>query len=304
MRKVALLVLALALTAAFVLAVAGWGLAEPERARPSAMATGPADVKNGHLIFFAGGCASCHATPGQPNTLLLGGGVRLGSPFGTFVTPNISPDPEYGIGGWTDEQFATALLKGTSPDGQHFYPSLPYTAYERMKPEDVRDLFAFIKTLPASSNVPPDHDFPLNLDLVRRGVGLWKRLHLGDQPFVETPGQSAEWNRGAYLVEALGHCAECHSPRSITGGIVSERRMAGGVDPENKRRIPNITQSGDGIGDWSEDDIFYMLTDGSTPDDVVSGKMKEVVENTSQLPELDRRAMAIYLKNLPPPAEK
>jgi mono/diheme cytochrome c family protein len=277
-----------------------WLLTAPERAAPEQIAGGTPNLENGRLVFFAGGCASCHAIPGQPDKLLLGGGVEIASPAGKFVTPNISTSPERGIGNWTGEQFATALLKGTSPANRHYYPAFPYTTYQRMTPDDVRDLFAFLKTLAPSDNVPASHAFPLELSPVRRAMGIWKKLNLDGLPLEPKPGESADWNRGRYIVEALGHCAECHSPRDLTGAIIASRRYAG-ADLPNGDNAPNITPGKGGIGDWSEDDITFFLKDGSMPDgDVAGGDMGRVIQNTSQLPEDQQHVIAVYLKSLGP----
>lgn len=284
-----------------VLAVTGWLATAPKPAGASRIAGGEPDLANGRTLFFAGGCSSCHALPGQGDRTLLGGGVRIASPAGTFTAPNISPDPDAGIGRWSLAHFAAALTEGVSPAGEHYYPAFPYTTYRRMTAEDVRDLYGFLRTLPPSANVPADHDFPLGLTLVRRGMGFWKMLHLTDDAAPPDPARSLEWNRGAYLVEALGHCAECHSPRDLSGGLIASRLYAGTAMPGGTGRAPNITSSNDGIGDWSEDDIAFMLADGSTPEgDVVGGEMAEVVKNTAELSEEDRRAIAAYVKSLPP----
>src|SRR5581483_1185229 len=163
--------------------------------------------------------------------------------------PNISPDPVHGIGSWSELNFANALMRGVGDDGEHLYPALPYTSYQRMKIEDVRDLFAYLKTLPKSSADSKPHDikFPFN---IRRLLGGWKFLYLDQKPFTPDPAKSASWNRGAYLVEGPGHCAECHSPRDALGGIIPDRRFAGGMDPEGKGWVPNITPDADGIKSW------------------------------------------------------
>jgi mono/diheme cytochrome c family protein len=165
--------------------------------------------------------------------------------------------------------------------------------------EDVRDLFAYLKTLPQAAGKVRDHDirFPFN---IRRLVGGWKFLFLDGKPFMPDQTKSAEWNRGAYLVNGPGHCAECHSPRNFLGGIISSQRFAGGPDFESEGGwVPNITQKG--LADWSEDDITSFLEDGATPDgDSVSGSMKRVIKNTSELSEADRKAIAVYLKSLAP----
>lgn len=274
-----------------------WFLTAPESVPASALAANMPNAANGATVFNAGGCASCHATPNQDDRTKLGGGLALTSPFGTFYVPNISPDPSDGIGGWTEAQFVTAVTKGTSPGGQHYYPAFPYTTYAHARIEDVRDLFAHLKTLPAVKGKVRDHDmsFPFN---VRRGLGLWKRLYLDSRPFTPDATKSAQWNRGAYLVNAFGHCAECHSPRNFMGGIIESQRFAGGPNPEGKGWVPNITQRG--LKDWSEKDIAYLLETGNTPEgDSVGGSMTAVIRNTSQLSDDDRAAMAAYIKSLP-----
>src|SRR3990172_6995970 len=198
------------------------------------------DLGNGETMFNIGGCASCHATPKQDDHRRLGGGLALATPFGTFNVPNISPDAKFGIGAWTEEQLVNAMLRGVGRNGEHLYPSFPYTSYQRMALDDVRDLFAFLKTLPAvdTPSAPHKLSFPFN---VRLGLGAWKLLYLEGKSFTPDPAKSAELNRGAYLVEGPGHCAECHSPRDAFGGIIAERRFTGGADAEGKGWVPNIT---------------------------------------------------------------
>jgi mono/diheme cytochrome c family protein len=274
-----------------------WVVTRPAIVPASALALHSPNLDNGKTMFFAGGCASCHATPEQDDKTRLGGGLGLKSPFGTFYAPNISPDAKDGIGQWSEASFVTAMVKGTSPDGQHLFPAFPYTSYQRMKFDDVRDLFAYLKTLPAVQAQSKAHDVPFPFN-VRRALGVWKLLFLDGQPFQPDPAKSAAWNRGAYLVNGPGHCAECHSPRNILGGIVESQRFAGGPDPVGDDWIPNITQRA--LRDWSEKDIAEMLETGMTPDDKVSGAMAEVVRNTAQLSAEDRAAIATYVKSLPP----
>jgi mono/diheme cytochrome c family protein len=264
----------------------------------SALPAYVAVAERGRAVFNAGGCSSCHAVPDQDDATLLGGGVAIASPFGTFYAPNISPNPADGIGRWSEADFVTALWKGTSPENTHYFPAFPYTSYQRMTLEDVRDLFAYLKTLPQAAGKVRDHDlrFPFN---IRRLVGIWKLLFLDGKPFTPDPDHSAEWNRGAYLVNGPGHCAECHSPRNVLGGIIASQRFAGGPDFESGGWVPNITQQG--LGDWSESDFQFFLEDGGTPDgQSASGSMRHVIRNTSQLSDADRKAMAVYLKSLPP----
>ena len=213
--------------------------------------------------------------------------------------PNISPDPKDGIGAWNEAQFVTAMTKGTSPGGGHYFPAFPYTSYQRMKLDDVRDLFAYLKTLPAVQGKVRDHDLPFPFN-IRRTLGGWKLLFLDGEPFRPDPGQSAAWNRGAYLVNGPGHCAECHSPRNFMGGIVKAQRFAGGPNPEGEGWVPNITQQG--LKDWSEKDIAYLLETGNTPDgDSVGGDDGGGgAQHLAAQPAEDRAAMAAYIKSLPP----
>jgi mono/diheme cytochrome c family protein len=236
--------------------------------------------------------------PNQPDRLRLGGGLAIPSPFGTFYAPNISPDPNDGIGRWTEADFVTAVLKGTSPDGVQYFPAFPYTSYQHAKVDDVRDLFAYLQTLAPVAGKVRDHDIPFPFS-IRRNVGIWKWLFMDGKPFVADAAHSAAWNRGAYLVNGLGHCAECHSPRNFLGGIVKAQRLAGGPNLEGEGWVPNIPQKG--LADWSVKDIAYFLETGQPPDgDSAGGSMARVIRNTSQLSGEDRAAMADYLKSLPP----
>lgn len=259
------------------------------------------NLANGEAMFHVGGCASCHATDYKAAPLSLGGGHELKTAFGTFVVPNISPDPTHGIGGWTEAEFVTAMLKGVGRHGEHLYPSFPYTSYQLMPVGDVRDLFAFIKTLAAVNrpNEPHQLGFPFN---IRRTLGAWKLLFLDGRTFAPDPARSAALNRGAYLVEGPGHCAECHSARNALGAITTAGRWAGGPDALGKGYVPNISQHpADGLADWSVADFEMLLKDGGTPSGgFVADEMADVVKNTAKLSAEDRRAMAEYLKTLPP----
>jgi mono/diheme cytochrome c family protein len=264
-------------------------------------AAGPGDVKNGELVFSMGGCVSCHKIPGAPEDqrLLLGGGLEIDSAFGKFYVPNISPDPDAGIGNWTLAQFANALTHGVDPDGGHLYPSLPYGSYIRMNAKDVADLYAYLKTLPKSGKTPPAHalNFPFN---IRQTIGGWKLLYLNDAPRVTLASADDEVKRGQYIVEGAGHCGECHTPRNMLGGFVADQWLAGAPNPDGKGRIPNITPNGS-IKSWSESDIVSYFETGMTPDfDSVGGSMVEVQKNMAKLPKSDREAIAAYLKAIPP----
>ena len=275
-----------------------WWLTIPVVVAASALPAYRPDLANGLTTFNAGGCSSCHAVPNQPDRLKLGGGLAIPSPFGTFYAPNISPDPNDGIGRWSEADFVTALLKGTSPEGTHYFPVLPYASYQHAKVEDVRDLFAYLKTLAPVAGRVRDHDVPFPFN-IRRNVGVWKWLFMDGKPFTADAAHSAQWNRGAYLVNGFGHCAECHSPRNFLGGIVSAQRFAGGPNPEGEGWVPNISQKG--LAEWSAKDIAYFLETGQTPDgDSAGGSMVRVIKNTSQLSDKDRAAIADYIKSLPP----
>jgi mono/diheme cytochrome c family protein len=276
-----------------------WWLTAPPAI--SAVVTAPAytpNLSNGLTTFNAGGCSSCHAVPNQPDRLRLGGGLAIPSPFGTFYAPNISSDPVDGIGRWTEAEFVNAVTKGVSPDGAHYFPAFPYPSYQHAKVEDIRDLFAYLKTLAPVPGKVRDHDVPFPFN-IRRNVGIWKWLFVDGKPLTPDPTRSASWNRGAYLVNGLGHCAECHSPRNFLGGIIAAQRFAGGPNPEGEGWVPNITQKG--LGDWSVTDFAYFLQTGQMPDgDSAGGSMARVIKNTSQLSDEDRAAIAEYLKSLPP----
>jgi mono/diheme cytochrome c family protein len=292
--------------AAVILAVIGfavfWILTIPGTVPASALGPHTPNLANGKEIFFAGGCPACHAIPNKDpekeDPTRLGGGLALKSPFGTFYVPNISPDPVDGIGKWSEADFVTAMWKGTDEDGEHLYPAFPYTSYQHIKLDDVRDLFAYLKTLPSVKGKVRDHDLPFPFN-IRRTLGIWKLLFLDGKPFKPDPAKSAQWNRGAYLVNGPGHCAACHSPRNLLGGIIASQRFAGGPNPEGKGWVPNITQKG--LAKWSADDIEYLLETGMLPDgDSVGSSMTAVVRHTSKLTKEDRAAIATYIKSLPP----
>jgi mono/diheme cytochrome c family protein len=279
-------------------AIAAWFLSAPRPLDEAALAGLSGDARKGELVFHAGGCASCHSVAGTAGEerLKLAGGQRFASPFGTFIAPNISPDPDNGIGGWSTLDLANAMLRGVSPDGRHYFPAFPYTSYSRVSLQDVADLKAFLDTLPAVATPSLNHEVPFPFN-IRRSLGLWKLLFFSDAPRVDLASASDQVRRGAYLVEALGHCGECHTPRNILGGSTLSRWLGGGPNPEGKGTIPNITP---GKLTWSEDEIAEFLTSGFTPDfDVVGGSMSSVVTNLAQLPADDRAAVAAYLKAVP-----
>jgi mono/diheme cytochrome c family protein len=282
-------------------------LTMPKTVPAAALPAHTPDLTNGEYIFTAGGCAECHAEPAGrckevkiKDETRLAGGRCLKTEFGVFNVPNISPDKETGIGNWSTLDFVNAMKRGIGPGGTHLYPSFPYSSYQRMTYEDLIDLKAYLDTLPAVKHKASPHvlTFPYN---IRRAVGLWQLLYVDGQTFEPDGKASAEVNRGAYLVEGPGHCGECHSPRNFLGGIMSSQAFAGARNPEGKGRIPNITPHKDGLADWTEEDIAYLLETGNTPDfDVIGGLMAPVQDNMAKLKAEDRSAIAAYLKSLPP----
>ncbi len=286
---------------AILLAGVAWFLTSPEPLSAAQLPAHAADAGNGERIFHAAGCASCHAAPDaeDEDKLQLGGGLELATDFGVFRVPNISPDPETGIGGWSTLDFANAVLRGVSPGGAHYYPAFPYSSYIRMRPADVIDLKAFMDSLPPVSNRVAEHDlgFPYSF---RRGVGLWKRLYLSAGPVAALPDASETVQRGQYIVEGPGHCGECHTSRDWMGGLRKELWLAGAPNPEGRGTIPNITPDEDGLT-WSESEIVSALKSGITPDfDELGGRMRDVQEELSHLPGEDLQAIAAYLKAVPP----
>jgi mono/diheme cytochrome c family protein len=228
--------------------------------------------------------------------LVLAGGQRFTSGFGTFVAPNISPDPQHGIGGWSVLDLANAMQRGVSPEGEHYYPAFPYTSYIRATPQDVADLHTYMLTLPpdATPSQPHELGFPFS---IRRTIGVWKALYL-DPTFVTPETGDAAVDRGRYLAEALSHCGECHTPRGALGAMDSARWLAGAPNPSGQGTIPNITPA---ALDWSQDELVEYFTSGFTPEfDSVGGSMTHVVENLARLPESDRAALAAYLAQVPP----
>jgi mono/diheme cytochrome c family protein len=284
-------------------AVAGWFLSAPVRLDSEALAQlGPGDAARGKRIFYAGGCTSCHAKPGSQGDarLQLAGGLELKTPFGIFVPPNISQDATHGIGGWSVEDLANAMLKGVSPSGEHFYPAFPYASYARMKPADIADLHAFLKTLPAVAGKAPPNSlgFPFN---IRRGIGLWKRLYLSDQPVVSFPdGTPDPVMAGRYLVEGPGHCGECHTPRNIFMARDDSRAFAGGPHPEGEGRVPSMRGLIERKRYRDAKDLVSAMQFGETLgyDKLSSGGMGAVQANLAKLPEADLLAIAEYLVSL------
>ncbi len=294
------------LVAAFVIGVSVfWWLTQPipeYDLSVSYLDTPVPILSNGERIFWAAGCASCHAGKNAEgdNKLLLGGGYRLNTPFGTFITPNISPDIATGIGQWEFHTFYDAMIFGQASDRSHYYPAFPFASYEKMQAQNVSDLFSFLKTLPPVSRKNEPHELALPFRW-RRPLGIWKLMFATNEWALEVDQSDEKLARGRYLVEALGHCGECHTPRNILGGMKKSKWLSGGPAPEGIGKIPNITPHEDGIGSWSEGDIVYYLETGFTPDfDSAGGSMVSVQENMAKLPKSDLEAIAGYLKAVPP----
>lgn len=277
---------------------AGWALTAPAPLPDDTYAGLTGDPTHGESVFWATGCASCHMAAGATGDaeLVLSGGQKFPTAFGTFVAPNISPDPENGIGRWSVAHFANAVQRGVSPDGSHYYPAFPFASYQNLERQDVVDLKAFMDTLPpnAAASAPHDLNFPFN---IRRSIGGWKLLFLADGWAV--PGDlSPSETRGRYIAEAMAHCGECHTPRNVLGGSDRSRWLAGAPNPAGEGRIPNITPA---KLTWSAAEIVEYLTSGFTPEyDSAGGHMAHVVENMARLPQSDREAVAAYLKKVVP----
>ncbi|MBT4464576.1 MAG: cytochrome c [Rhodospirillaceae bacterium] len=265
-----------------------------------APAVGAGDAGRGHAVFDAAGCLGCH-TDKKNKGAPLAVGRALKTPFGTFFSPNITPDMKTGIGKWSDDDFVRALRHGVSPKGSNYFPAFPYPSYTRMTDADMLDLKAYLFSLApvAQANTPHDMDFPFGF---RFPLVFWKALYFTAGAMKDNPDKSKEWNRGAYLVEALGHCGEWHTPRGALGGAKTDMHMAGTRNGGHGEIVPNITPDKQtGIGTWSTGDIEMALSIGMLPDsDFVGGSMGEVVTNTTgRWSKSDRRAVVIYLQSLP-----
>ena len=257
-----------------------------------------ASAERGAYVFAAAGCKGCHTAK---NGETLAGGRPLETPFGTFYGPNITADPEHGIGDWSDADFIRALRQGVAPDGRDYYPVFPYTSFTAMTAEDMLDLKAYIFSLPTVAEPNLEHEIALEVRF-RPVLAPWKALNLEQGAVPDDPGQSDTWNRGRYLVRALGHCGECHTPRGRDGATRDDMLMAGTKDGPEGDSVPNITPHREtGIGRWSPLDLEFLLEIGMLPDgDFVGSSMGEVVdETTSQLTDDDRAAMVEYLLSLP-----
>jgi mono/diheme cytochrome c family protein len=261
-------------------------------------ASDPQAVERGAYLVAAANCAGCH-TDRKHNGLPFAGGGAVPTSFGVYYSRNITPDPVHGIGAWSERDFLRALRRGVSPSGAHYFPAFPFPSFTGMTDRDILDIRAYLATQKPADTANKPHDVPFPYD-IRATMLLWRLLYFDEGPLQPVPSQSPEWNRGNYLVNAVSHCGECHTPRNALGALVTDRRFAGSRLADGKR-VPNITpDAADGIGKWSEDDIAALLKFGSLPGyDFVQAPMSDVVEGTAKLNDADRKAIAVYLKSLP-----
>jgi len=258
------------------------------------------DARNGQYLAKAAGCMGCH-TDTAAGAVPYAGGRSLETPFGKFYGPNITPHPQHGLGKWSEADFRRALYFGERPDGKPYYPAFPYPSFTPLTEADSRDLWAYLRSLPPSNRPNQVHElrFPFGW---RYLVTIWKWLFFAPQPFVAIPQASAQVNRGAYLVNVLGHCGECHTARNFLGGPDRNRPLAGGKLPDG--RVPNLTPTR--LKKWNDTQLREFLRSGATPEgDVPSDTMYEVIRNTtSQLTPQDLEALIAYLRSLPPSPEE
>ena len=258
------------------------------------------DPISGEQVFHAAGGCGCHTDTDQDGALLAGG-RPIPTPFGLFYSTNITPDPQTGIGGWSDEDFLRAMTEGVGPDGTHYFPVFPYTSFSQMTREDLLYLKDYLDTLPAVNQPDRPHEVPFPFNL-RVGAWFWKLVNHHPRPLEPDPTQTASWNRGRYLTEAVAHCGECHTPRNLMGALRTDLAYAGAEEGPEGESAPNITPDPEtGIGDWSKADLVYALEVGMLPDgDFVGGLMGLAVNHYQQLPPEDLDAIAEYLQSLPP----
>lgn len=277
--------------------------ASPTNSTDSVAVVGP-QIERGKYLALAGNCASCHTARSDG---FMAGGLAFETPFGKIYSTNITPDVETGIGDWTGEQFLNSMRQGVRPNGEHLYPVFPYTAFTKVTDEDVAALFAYLQSIPAIRQEASENEiwFPFNQ---RSLMSIWKAMFFDEGVYKEDNAKSAEWNRGAYLVEALAHCGACHSPRNYLGAEHSAMAMTGGVYtdkvPNGTLRpwsAPNLTSAPSGLGLWPLEEVAAYLKTGRNSYVETFGPMNEVILNsTRHLSDGDVNAMAVYLKSLPP----
>ena len=259
------------------------------------------DARRGQYLSKAGGCVGCHTavTKDPKDAIPFAGGRALKTPFGTFYGPNITPHPAAGIGKWSEADFIRAMREGHRADGASYFPAFPYPSFTKITDTDLRDLWAYLRSLPPSGRASQEHELGL-LYRWRFTVGFWRWLYFTPGPIPPDPKRSAVLNRGNYLVDALGHCGECHTPRNSMGGPKRERYLAGTAEGPEGKAVSNITPAR--LKSWSDEELRGFLQTGMTSDgDVTSDTMMEVVTNTtSQLTPADLDALIAYLRSIPP----
>jgi mono/diheme cytochrome c family protein len=288
---------------ASLLAVAAfvfWWLTRPDPLPASAIPSRVPDLANGEVMFHAGSCFACHKPPeGSGRAALPSGGSPFKTPIGVFYPQNLTPDPDTGIGRWSLADFLNAMTRGLSPDGRHYFPAFPYMAYRAMKLADLVDLRAYLMSLPAVRAEAPRHRVPL-LALARRAVGLWKRLAFAQAPYAARAGGSASWRRGAYLVNAPGHCGECHTPKNLLMIEKLSSYMAGGPHPGGEGKVPSLRGLVARRKYKDAADLKLALQNGEELgyENLSSGGMGAIQSNLALLPEPDLRAICDYLVSL------
>ena len=259
-----------------------------------------AAVQRGAYVFDAADCVGCH-TDVKNNGKRLAGGRALATPFGTFYSPNITPDKETGLGTWSFADFHRALREGISQHGAHYFPVFPYPSFTGMNDQDIADLWAYLQVQEPVAQRNKRHEVtpPFSWRFLQLG---WRALFFSPGPLQPVPGKDAAWNRGNYLANAVAHCGECHTPRNLLGGLEQGKAYSGNPQGPDNLKVPNITPDpASGIGKWSLAEIADLLKTGQTPDfDFVGSAMGEVVKGTSKLTDADRAAIAVYVKSLPP----
>ena len=222
-------------------------------------------IERGRYLALAGNCASCHTTADGG---FMAGGLAFETPFGKIYSTNITPDADTGIGDWTGEQFLTSMRRGVRPDGEHLYPVFPYTAFTKVTDEDIVALYAYLQSIPGLRQAAPDNEISFPFDQ-RSLMSVWKALFFEEGAYESNDSESEEWNRGAYIVEALAHCGACHSPRNFLGAEDSDRAMAGGAYTDKVSggalrtwSAPNLTSAPNGLGLWPHEEIVAYLKNG------------------------------------------
>lgn len=282
---------------AVLAAILAWAGASPGLGAPALADEGA--IARGKYLFDAADCGGCHG--GDLPGTAPAGGQALATPFGTFHAPNITPDPVHGIGAWSEDDFRRALRQGVAPGGRDLYPVFPFPAFTGLTDRDIADLYAYLQSLPADAKANQPHAIKAPFGW-RRLMVFWRALFLTPGPRAPRMDQSADWNRGDYLVHAVAHCEECHTPRNALGALDESRAFSGNIGGPDGQNAPNITSDREtGIGAWSLAEIERLLKTGMTPDeDMVASGMKAVVRGTSRLTDADRHAIAVYLASVPP----